>query len=191
MNTSTRRSLIASGAFVGSRIAGAVSFALETIRHEIASAPMVALTYVRSRWRLFSEDLRPYLRDTVQKRKLHREAWLDELESRELELRAVPMTAAAAAREAREWKARLVATAARYDAMREELRSLREFNLVQIPCDRNGAPREGTGLPLPRPVSRAQEFSAGLSLVNESLEPRIRHIENASPARRRRRSQTA
>ena len=191
MNMSKRRSLIASGAFTGSRIASAVAFPLETIRREIACALTAALTYARSRWRLFSEDLRPYARDTVQKRKVHREAWIDGLESRELELRAVPMTAAAATREAREWKARVVATAARYDAMREELRVLREFNLVQIPRDRNGAPRKETGLSLPHFVSRSQELNVGLSLVNESVEPRIRHIEHASPARHRRRSRTA
>jgi len=186
MNMSTRRSRIAGGAFAGSRIASAVAAALEAIRREIACSLAAALTCAHSHWQLFSEDLRPYARDTVQKRKLHREAWLDQLESRELELRAVPMTAAAAAREAREWKARIVATAARYDAMREELRVLREFNFVQIPCDRDGAARKETG-----PVSRPQEFSVGLSLVNESFEPRIRNIEQPSPERRRRRSQSA
>ncbi len=191
MNMSKRRWLIVSGAFIGSRIASAAGLPLETIRREIACALTAALAYARSRWRLFSEDLRPYAHDTVQKRKLHREAWLDGLESLELEFRAVPMTAAAAAREAREWKARLLATAARYDAMREELRVLREFNLVQFPCDRNGTPRKETGLSLPHLVSRSQEFSVGLSLVNESLEPQIRHIEDTSRARRRRRSRTA
>jgi hypothetical protein len=98
---------------------------------------------LRRRWRAVIEDLRPYECDTVQKRKVHRETWLAELERQELERRAVPLTARTAALEARAWAERIAAIEARYDAMRTEFRELREFSLLELPFDRDGLPRRG------------------------------------------------
>ncbi|MGP6156008.1 MAG: hypothetical protein ACLPYS_00475 [Vulcanimicrobiaceae bacterium] len=108
-------------------------------------ASATVFDYLRWRGRAALDDLRPYERDTVQKRKLHREAWLADLERQELELRAVPLTAREAAQEARAWAERMAAVAARYDVMRAELRDLRAFSSMQIPFDRNGQPRDAFG----------------------------------------------
>jgi hypothetical protein len=159
MNTSAPRLLTVIGMRVGNRVVTAAARAWEAAVRGTARAFAKANVYLRWRCRAALEELRPYECDTVQKRKVHREAWLAELERHELERRAVPMTARTAAREAREWTERIAAVEARYDVMRDELRELRKFSLLQIPFDRNRLPREAERFAPPRQVKLRTEFS--------------------------------
>jgi hypothetical protein len=141
MNASDARSLAVSGSLTGNRVATAAALAWKAALREAARALAKARAAVRRRWRAVLEDLRPYDCDTVQKRKVHRESWLAELEQQELELRAVPATARAVVQEGRDWAARIAAVEARYEVMRGEFRDLRSFSLLERPLDRNGLPR--------------------------------------------------
>jgi hypothetical protein len=142
MNVSVARSLTVIGRLGENRFVAAAARTWRAAARVTVLAFSKAQAYLRRRWRVLLEDLRPYECDTVQKRKVHRESWLAEIERGELELRAVPVTARNAAHEARDWPERVAAVEARYQVMRDEFRYLREFSLIALPFDRNGLPRE-------------------------------------------------
>jgi hypothetical protein len=139
-------------------------------RHATRTACAV-VDYLRWRWHAVLDELRPYERDSVQKRRLHREAWQSELEGLELDVRAVPMTARAAAQEAQNWDVRIAAVEARYAAMRQECLELCHFSLLQIPFDRSGFPREWERFGSAR-IARVPPAAAGAREKTEvSLRP--------------------